>query len=146
MLLSIFRGVGDFCTNAIFIEEFIQHEIPSEYWKHCIFVVTSPRQLDVNDIPYLQIHFGHYDDYGRVLVKDQFIFRAAHYSSLNVVWLNFQNRFILHVPVHIVLANYKFYLPLWIINVCFFRSFFISVSIKKLVKIINVIKLIIWSS
>ena len=75
-------------------------------------------------------HYGNIDDYGKVLKKNQFIFRP-HYSSL-YTWLHeFHNRFIMHVPEDIILANYKYYLPPWMINMCFFEQLFYQCIDKK---------------
>ena len=81
-------------------------------------------------------HYGNIDDYVMVLKKNQFIFRP-HYSSL-YTWLHeFHNRFIMHVPEHIILANYKYYLPPWMINMYFFEQFFNHCIDKKDIKIVQ---------
>lgn len=106
------------------------HDIPAEYWKVCFFAVTSPHQLNEDDITYLPANYGYTDDYGKQLAKDQYIFRA-HYSSL-YTWLDeFQQRFIMHVPQHIILAQYRYFLPPWMINMCFFEQFFYQCIDKK---------------
>ena len=64
------------------------------------------------DKSYLHQHYGQFDDYGKLIEKDQFIFRP-HFRSLDQFILDCHTGFpILVLPV-IQESNMKYYLPDW---------------------------------
>ena len=73
-IYMIFRHFGDFCTNFIFIAEFV-NRIPEQLRKKLIFAVTSPKQIIYSDQTFLHANYGPFDDYAKLIEKDQFIFR-----------------------------------------------------------------------